>query len=115
MIVGAAAVEIRIHGSSSLKEKRGVVRSISRRVRNRFNVAVAEVEGQDTWQRAVLGFAAAGADARVVRGVLERAVSFVEDMHLAEVLHSEIEILQLPYAAGEDDGSDAEPGPRDEE
>jgi uncharacterized protein YlxP (DUF503 family) len=115
MIVGAAAVEIRIHGSSSLKEKRGVVQSICRRVRNRFNVAVAEVEGQDTWQRAVLGIAAAGADARVVRGVLDRAVAFVEELHLAEVLHAEIEILTLPYAAGDESGGDAGPTPWDEE
>ena len=48
MIVGAAVVEIYIHGSQSLKQKRGVVRSITRRVRNRFNLSVAEVGGQDT-------------------------------------------------------------------
>ena len=58
MIVGAAAVEIEIHGSHSLKEKRGVVQSICRRVRNRFNLAVAEVGHQDVWQRSVLGLAA---------------------------------------------------------
>jgi len=115
MIVGAAGVEIRIHGSTSLKEKRGVVQSICRRVRNRFNVAVAEVEGQDTWQRAVIGLAATGADAGRVRGVLERAVAFVEDLHLAEVLHAEIEILTLPWAAGDDAGGDAGPTPWDEE
>ena len=41
MIVGAAVVEIHVHGSRSLKQKRGVVRSISQRVRNRFNLAVS--------------------------------------------------------------------------
>ena len=55
MIVGAAVVELHVHGSQSLKQKRGVVRSITQRVRNRFNIAVAEIGGQDTWQRAVLG------------------------------------------------------------
>ena len=97
MIVGAAAVEIHIHGSRSLKERRGVVRSISRRVRNRFNLSVAEVGGQDTWQSAVLGLSAAGADARAVRGVLDRAVTFIEELHLAEVVHSDVELVQLPY------------------
>ena len=48
MIVGAAAVEIHIHESQSLKQKRGVVRSIAQRVRNRFQLSVAEVGGQDT-------------------------------------------------------------------
>jgi hypothetical protein len=97
MIVGVAAVEIQIHGSGSLKEKRGVVRSICRRLRNRMNVAVAEVGGQDLWQRALLGVAAIGSDAGAVRAALDRAVAFVEELHLAEVSRSEVEILRLPY------------------
>ena len=101
MFLGAARVELRIHGSQSLKEKRGVVRSIKQRVRNRFNLSVAEVGGQDRWQTAVLGVAAAGADAGVVRRVLERAVAFVEELHLAEVTNSDIEIVQLPYETAE--------------
>jgi uncharacterized protein YlxP (DUF503 family) len=111
MIVGAAAVEIHIHGSRSLKERRGVVRSITRRVRDRFNLSVAEVGGQDTWQRAVLGLAAAGADANSVRAVLDRAVAFIEELHLAEVVHSDVETIQLPYreaAWGEGDADSEE-------
>jgi uncharacterized protein YlxP (DUF503 family) len=110
MIVGAAAVEIQVHGSQSLKAKRGVVRSISQRVRNRFNVSVAEVGGQGTWQRAVLGISAAGAEAPVVRRVLERAAEFIEDMHLAEVLAVDFEIVALPYEEGgwEDAAEDEE-------
>ena len=103
MIVGAAAVELRIHGSQALKEKRGVVRSISARVRNRFNVSVAEVEGQGTWQRAVLGLTAAGAEAPVVRRVLEKALDFIEELHLAEVTASDVEILELPWDGGDED------------
>jgi uncharacterized protein YlxP (DUF503 family) len=103
MIVGVAAIEIQIHGSNSLKEKRGVVQSICRRLRNRFPMAVAEVGGQDLWQRALLGVASVGSDAGVVRGALERAVAFVEELHLAQVLHSEVEILRLPYQEGEPD------------
>ena len=67
MIVGASVVELHIEGCCSLKAKRGVVRSVSQRVRNRFNLAVAEVGGQDTWQRAVLGLAAAGSDSNSSR------------------------------------------------
>ena len=96
MIVGAAALELHVHGSRSLKQKRGVVRSIARRLRNRFNVSVAEVGGQDTWQRAVLALAGAGGEARVVRSELTRALEFIEDLQLAEVMNSEIEIVELP-------------------
>jgi uncharacterized protein YlxP (DUF503 family) len=110
MIVGAAAVEIRIHGSQSLKQKRGVVRSISQRVRNRFNLSVAEVGGQDRWQFAVLGLSAAGADAALVRRVLDRALRFIEELQLAEVVNTDVEIVQLPYveAAADLDETDAE-------
>ena len=97
MIVGAALIEIHVHGSQSLKQKRGVVRSIVQRVRNRFNLSVAEVGGQDTWQRALLALGAVGSDERVLRRALEGAIDFIEQLHLAEVLGSEIEILELPH------------------
>jgi hypothetical protein len=106
MIVGAALVELHVHGSQSLKEKRGVIRSITQRLRNRFPIAVAEVGGQDTWQRALLGLAATGSDAARVRQVLERAVAFVEELHLAEVTGSDVEILRLPHAERWSGGGD---------
>ena len=93
MIVGASVVELHIEGCQSLKAKRGVVRSIVRRCRNRFNLSVAEVGGQDTWQIAVLGLATAANEAQTARRRLEKAVDFIEDLHLAEVLSQEIEIL----------------------
>jgi uncharacterized protein YlxP (DUF503 family) len=97
MIVGAAVVEIHVHGSQSLKQKRGVVRSIQQRLRNQFNLSVAEVGGQGTWQIAVLGMTAAGAEALPVKKVLERAIHFVEELHLAEVLNSDLELMSLPH------------------
>ncbi len=95
MIVGAAVVEIHVHESRSLKSKRGVVRSISRRTRNRFNLSVAEVGGQETWQRSVIGLTACGSDRQQVRSILERAIAFIEDLHLAEVVNADVEIVDL--------------------
>lgn len=113
MIVGAAAVEIHVHGSQSLKSKRGVVRSITQRVRNRFNLSVAEVGGQDTWQLAVLGLTTVGSDRRKVRGVLEQALSFIEELNLAEVLRSDVELIDLPYDEGDWEEMVPEAGARD--
>ncbi len=93
MVVGAARVELRVHGSQSLKQKRGVVRSISQRLRNRFNVAVAEVGGQGTWQLVVLGISTVSTDRQSARRRLETAIDFIEDLHLAEVIGQEVEIL----------------------
>jgi uncharacterized protein YlxP (DUF503 family) len=97
MIVGACVVELHIEGSQSLKAKRGGVRSIMRRVRNRFSLAVSEVGGQDTWQYAALGIAAVGSDATRVRAVLDRAGDFIEELALAQVLRTDIEVLDLPH------------------
>ena len=97
MIVGACVVELHIEGAQSLKAKRGVIRSIVRRVRNDFNLAVSEIGGQDTWQYAALGLAAAGMDATTVRSVLERAGEFIEELHLARVLSADIEVVDLPH------------------
>jgi uncharacterized protein YlxP (DUF503 family) len=93
MFVAAARVELHVHGSQSLKQKRGVISSIKQRVRNQFNVSVAEVGGQDTWQIAVLGLAAVSGEAQEARTRLEKAIDFIEGLHLAEVTDQEVEIL----------------------
>jgi uncharacterized protein YlxP (DUF503 family) len=106
MVVGVALVELHVHDSQSLKAKRGVVRSVAARLRQRFNCAVAEVGGQGTWQRAVLAISAVGNARPEVRRVLERAVAFVEDLHLAEVIGSDLELLGLPLADAADDSEE---------
>jgi len=73
-----------------------VVRSIIQRVRNRFNLSVAEVGGQDTWQRASIGLGVVSCDEATARRQLEKALAFIEDLHLAEVLGSELQVLDLP-------------------
>ncbi len=98
MIVGAAVVEIHVHESQSLKAKRGVVRSIAGRLRNRFNLSVSEVGGQGTWQRAVIGLSMTGSEEIPLRRALERAVNAIEGMHLAQVVASEIEMIRLPLS-----------------
>ena len=109
MIVGAALVELHVHGSRSLKAKRGVVRSIVSRVRSRFNVSVAEVGGQDTWQRAVLGLSASGSERVRVRQTLDRVLAFIDSLHLAEIRASDVEIVDLPQEElGDEETCDGE-------
>lgn len=108
MIVGAAVVELHVHGSQSLKQKRGVVRSIVQRLRNRFNVSVAEIGGRGTWQVAVLGIVSTGSDRRYVRGQLDQALAFVEELHLAEVTGGDVEMLEMCYEGAEREPDDEE-------
>jgi len=55
MIIGVLTIEILIYYSSSLKEKRFVLKSIKDRLKNKYNVSVAELEYQDKWQRSLIG------------------------------------------------------------
>ncbi len=56
-VVGVLTLEIRVEHSHSLKEKRHVVKSLKDRVRERFNVSVAEIDGLDSWQASVIAAA----------------------------------------------------------
>jgi uncharacterized protein YlxP (DUF503 family) len=115
MIVGVAVVEVHVHDSQSLKAKRGVVRSILGRLRSRFNVSVGEVGGQGTWQRATIGMSMTGSDEGSLRRALHKAIEFVEETHLAQVIASDLEIIRMPLESEAGlAASDAET-PRDEE
>ena len=74
-----------------------MVRSITQRVSNRYNLSIAEVGGQDTWQRAELGLCSAGTDRQRVRSLIESAVAFIEELHLAEIIAVDIEVMDLPH------------------
>jgi hypothetical protein len=95
MTVGIARVTFRLHGNQSLKEKRKVVKSIVDKSRHRFNVSVAEVAEQDRHQRAVIGVAVIGSDARVLNAVLDHILAFMESMGVADLVEREIELIPL--------------------
>jgi len=78
MVVGTLSLRLIIAGAHSLKEKRRALRSIKDRLRHQFNVSVAEVDGQDYWQSAVLGIAAVGTDRAFVEGLLNQVIRMVQ-------------------------------------
>ena len=96
MVVGVAVIEIHVEASQSLKAKRGVVRSLAGRLRNKFNLSVGEVGGQGTWQRATLGLSMTGSDEVSIRRALARAIDFVEETHLARVIGSDLDTIRMP-------------------
>jgi uncharacterized protein YlxP (DUF503 family) len=93
MNVGVCRVTLRLPENGSLKGKRQLVRSLSQRLRNKFNVAVAEVDDNDRWQIATLGVTCVSNDARHAQEVLDNVVGFIARTRLdAELLESEIEV-----------------------
>jgi len=78
LVVGVISWQLSIPGCRSLKEKRMVVKSLKDRVRNRFNVSVAETDHQDVWTRAELTVAVVAGGRRQADSVLDRVDQFVE-------------------------------------
>ena len=91
MVIGACRLQLILPDNHSLKGKRSVVRSICAQVRQRFNVAVAEVEDQDLWQVAGLGFAVISADARHADQMVAEIVDFIERRAEAQLGSYEVE------------------------
>lgn len=93
MIVGTLVLDLRLPGNHSLKGKRQVVKSLTARLHNRFNVAAAEVENNDRWQTATIGVACVSNNAVHAREILAHVISFVERDHLDfEIVDYTIEV-----------------------
>ena len=78
MNVGVCKITLRLPENQSLKGKRRVISSLCTRVRNKFNVSIAEVNDNDSWQLATLGITCASNDSRHTGEVLARVVAFIE-------------------------------------
>ena len=92
MVVGVCSIDLHLPGNDSLKGKRHIIRRIKERVKNHFNVSIAEVEDLDRLQRAGLGVAVVSNDASHVHSTLSKVVNFIEHMYVAEILDYRIEV-----------------------
>jgi uncharacterized protein YlxP (DUF503 family) len=93
MVVGLCTVELFNAGSQSLKDKRQVLHGLKDRLRGKFNLSIAEVDGQDLWQKAVLGMACVANDGSYVNQVLEQALNVIKSMPTVEVIRTQLELL----------------------
>ncbi|MEK6530954.1 MAG: DUF503 domain-containing protein [Deltaproteobacteria bacterium] len=93
MVVGVCRVTIIIHDGSSLKDKRQVLKGILAKVKNRFNVSIAEVQDNDVWQKATIGFCAVGTDRAHINSTIDKVLDFIEGLHLADLLDHSIELI----------------------
>jgi uncharacterized protein YlxP (DUF503 family) len=94
MNVGVCRIELRLPENLSLKGKRQILKSITTRVKNRFNVSVADVGDQNLWQLATLGICCVSNNSRHTNEVLSKVVDFIVDSRFeVEILDYEIELL----------------------
>jgi uncharacterized protein len=91
MIVGVCRFQLILPDNQSLKGKRSVVQSLCAQVRRKFNVAIAEVEDQDLWQVAGLGFAVVSSDAKHIDRMVQEIIDFIEARAEAQLGNYEVE------------------------
>ena len=94
MHIGICTIELRLPGNGSLKGKRSVIKSVVTRIGREFNVSIAEVDAQNSWQRAVLGVACVSSSSGYAHGLLERVIQWIETNRPdVELLTYDIEML----------------------
>lgn len=93
MIIGVLSLEFVLHGNDSLKGKRKVALSLKQKLRNKFNVAVSEVEAQDSHTRLVLAAVTVSNETRRAESTLSKALALVEAISPAELVRCDTEIF----------------------
>ncbi len=93
MFIGILKLTLYIPESGSLKSKRRVLRSLKDRLKNQFNVSVAEVDHHDLWQKATVAVALVTRDRRHADESLQKILNKVESWGLAEIIDISTEIL----------------------
>lgn len=93
MQVGTLELRLDLGAIRSLKEKRGILKGLLQRTRQRFEVAAAEVADQDSIRSAGLGFSAVGNDASVLQSRLQKIVNFMESDGRVIVVDFRVDIL----------------------
>lgn len=93
MIIGLLQLDVHVPHAQSLKDKRSVVKRLKDQLRGRFNVAVAEVAANDTWQRATLGLSTVGEDRAYLHGLLSQVTEWVRATRLVELIRVDEEYL----------------------
>lgn len=93
MTIGALRVEMLLNDSMSLKDKRSASRRLKDRMRNKFNVSVAEVDDMDKTKKLVIEIAAVSNDKKHLHSYLDKIMDFIEDENKMMVLDYSSEVF----------------------
>lgn len=93
MIIGACTLKLIIYESNSLKDKRQIIRSIIDRIKSKFNVSIAEIELNDSWQRSIIGFTCVSNSTNHANQIVSNVIKYVDEDSRVEIVEENIEIL----------------------
>jgi uncharacterized protein YlxP (DUF503 family) len=95
LVVGTLKIAFHLSENRSLKEKRRVAKSISSKVRAKFNVSVAEIGSNDKWQVLELGIVTVGNDRQFVDTSINTVLNYIDSMYVAPIISTDVEIINL--------------------
>lgn len=93
MITGICNIKIRIFEANSLKEKRMVIKSLMGRLKSRFNISIAEVGSNDSWQISEIGFSLVTNNSDHAREVLSKVINFIDGDSRVEIIEQNMELI----------------------
>lgn len=93
MIVGIIELELYIYEVYSLKEKRSIIKSLVDKLKNKYNISIAEVGDNDTWNKALIGICLVGNTSNYVNKVISRVIGFIDRETRVEIIYENIEIM----------------------
>lgn len=93
MIIATCTISMRASWVHSLKEKRMIVKSLCSKVRNKFNVSIAEIDMQDMHQSIFIGIAAIAGDSAHADSIIDNVINFIESITDAEIISVERELI----------------------
>jgi uncharacterized protein YlxP (DUF503 family) len=97
MNTGLCKIKLHIPENQSLKDKRRVVKSIIFRLRNHYNISIAEVDDNDLWQIATLGISCVSNNDQLVDEIMTSIINFIAHNYPElEIVNQETEILHGP-------------------
>lgn len=93
MTIAVLRLILFIGHSNSLKAKRMVLHSLKARLRNRFNIAISEVDDQDKWQKSTLVIVGVEKEKGYIDRQLSKIINFIENFHQVSIVDYEIEMI----------------------
>ena len=93
MVVGTGKITCRLYDIHSLKEKRKIVKSQTQRLKNKFNISIAETGLNDNLSWSEIGFSITGNDRQTINSALDRVIEILDGMGLAQIVDTKIEII----------------------
>lgn len=93
MIIGRCLIRLRLFSPNSLKEKRRILKSLIEKLKSRYNISIAEVGENDSWQIAEIGIAVVANKSVFADEVINKIVYFIDNFDSVEIIDIDIEMI----------------------